>query len=229
MNTWSRRAGATVLTLSVALAAAGCGLRADERARAIPKSSIPIQLSEQIASTTTTALSPVADQRLVYLVRNQGTAESLVSKPVVIRSAVSPDELPRVIIDQLVANPPVDDKSDVTSAIPPGTRVRSVVRDGDVLDIDLTNLGSIESTRQRLAVAQIVFTATEIPGIRGVRFSIDGTPSAVPLDDKSSDVNAIITRDNFPKLGTGAASNPPAAPAAADTTDPTSTTVAPDS
>jgi spore germination protein GerM len=192
-----------VVAITLALVATGCGLRSDEKARAIPKASIPTELSERVSSTTTTAVSPVADQRFVYLVRNQGTAESLVSTPVVILPTVRAADIPRAIIEQLVTNPPVDDKSDVTSAIPPGTRVRGVTRDGDVLDIDLTNLGSIESTRQRLAVAQIVFTATEIPGIRGVRFSIDGTPSAVPLDDKSSGVNAIITRDDFPKLATG--------------------------
>lgn len=200
---WVAVAPVLVLVLALAVTAGGCGLRADEKARAIPKASIPAELSERTASTTTTAVSAIGDQRVVYLVRNQGTDESLVSKPVVIRAS-SADEVPRAIIEQLVTNPPVDDKSDVTSAIPPGTRIRSAVSNGDVLDIDLTNLGSIESTRQRLAVAQIVFTATEIPGIRGVRFSIDGTPSAVPLDDKSSDVNAIITREDFPKLATGA-------------------------
>lgn len=137
----------------------------------------------------------------MYLVKTVGTTESLVKVLVPIPPPANPGEFPRAIIDRLVANPPVADKGEYASVIPLGTRVLGVTQHEDVLDINLSNaLGTIESTRQRLAVGQIVFTATAIVGINFVRFFIEGTPSAVPLDDRTSEVGALISREDFPKL-----------------------------
>ena len=68
---------------------------------------------------------------------------------------------------------------------------------GSVVDLDLTNLGTVESSLQRLAVAQLVFTLTELrsPAIDGVRFSVDGTPVAVPVENGVAPPGAVVGRD----------------------------------
>ncbi len=88
----------------------------------------------------------------------------------------------------------------MTNAIPPTSQVLNASLDGGVLDLDLSDLGAVEGSGQRLAAAQIVYTATALPGIAGVRFSIDGEPASVPLDDHASDVNQVITREDYPSL-----------------------------
>ena len=205
MTTNQLRRRTVLVVISVGIVAMGCTLRSDEKPRAIPKDAVPKALSQQNPSSTTTQpATSDTQQRVVYLVRAQGATETLVSQRVAIRTPANPQDLPRAVIERLINNPPVSDKSEFTSAIPPGTTIRSVVQKDDILYVDLRNLGSIEGTRQRLAVAQIVFTATAIEGINGVHFSIDGSPSAVPLDDRSSEIGAQITRDDFPKLRPGA-------------------------
>jgi hypothetical protein len=65
-----------------------------------------------------------------------------------------------------------------TTAIPSGTRLRSVVVRNGVATVDLSSRyddgGGSLSMRTR--VAQVVFTATRFSGVQKVRFEIDGTP-----------------------------------------------------
>jgi len=194
-------AGAGLVLCLVALAAA-CSLRSDDAPRPIAREAIPTVLYQQNpASTTTIQSDSNTKQQALYVVRTQGTSEYLVGQRVAIANPPDPRDVPRTVLDRLVSNPPVSEQADLVSFIPPTVKVLGAVSDGDVLDIDLSNLSSIESTHLRLAVAQIVFTATELPEVRGVRFKVDGTPSAVPVGDgASSDVDAIITRFDFPKL-----------------------------
>lgn len=202
-----------IAVISLAGVLAACGVREDDKPREILRPALPRQLFEPNPSSTTTQPPTEHTQyRKLYLVRGTDTlAETFVG----IESPRNPADIPRVVIDNLINRPPVTSNSELTSAIPPDTKLRSVVQHDDVLDIDLSGLGTVESTNQRLAVAQIVFTATAIEGINGVRFLIDGSPTAVPLDESTSEIGATITRDDFPKLRPGAVT--------------TTTTVAPDS
>ncbi len=190
---------AAVAIVAIGLVAVvGCGLRQDENPRAISPQSLPSALFQDANTSTTTSRNPSIEQRSLYLVNTEGTAETLSRVAVPIEAPSNPADLPKAIIEKLVTTPPVDAAH--SSFIPPGTRVLKVEQHGDVLEIDLSDeLGSVESSRQRLAVAQLVFTATAIDGINAVRFSIDGNPSAVPLDNKTSEVGADIGRDDFPK------------------------------
>ena len=72
-------------------------------------------------------------------------------------------------------------------------------RDGSLLTVDLTNF-SVEGPGQTAAVAQIVYTATDLPGVGSVRLLINGKSVAVPLDDKGSTPGARLVRSDFPAL-----------------------------
>jgi spore germination protein GerM len=57
---------------------------------------------------------------------------------------------------------------------------------------EFTGLGG---GNQQLAVAQIVWTVTEFPGVQQVRFSIDGQPLEVPTDEGLTD--QPVDRDDY--------------------------------
>jgi spore germination protein GerM len=48
---------------------------------------------------------------------------------------------------------------------------------------------------QLLAVAQVVWTLTELPTVTAVRFSVDGTPVEIPTDDGLTD--RPVDRDDY--------------------------------
>ena len=88
----------------------------------------------------------------------------------------------------------------LTNTIPSSVRILGLKLDGDVLDLDVSNLDNVESTQQRLAFAQMVYTATDLPGIDAVRFSISGRSAQVPLDNATSKLDQAIDRGDYAQL-----------------------------
>jgi germination protein M len=68
------------------------------------------------------------------------------------------------------------------SAIPPGTRLLGIDLRGDVATVDLSSGFASAPDARSLAFrsAQVVYTATQFPTVRAVRFRIGGRPIAVP-------------------------------------------------
>jgi spore germination protein GerM len=203
----SRLAAALVAAL-VLVPLVGCGIPSDAKARPIGREALPAQLVS--VPTTIEPAGPSSLNKNVYLYL-VGTAkdggEQLVRVETDIVNVVDENDLPRQVIEQLIAQQPKEDgtEGNLTNAIPMTVRVLNASVDGDVLDLDLSDLGTVELTRQRLAAAQIVFTATALPNlhINKVRFSIDGEPSAVPLDTESSTPGQEITRQDYSSLIAG--------------------------
>jgi hypothetical protein len=70
------------------------------------------------------------------------------------------------------------------TAIPTGTRLKGTQQDGAAVTLELSEqVLRVRGPDQRLALAQLVYTATEVPGVLGVRVSVNG--SVVPLPDQS--------------------------------------------
>ncbi len=194
-----------VLVALVGLGAAGCAIPEDSKPQAVEKVSLPPQLVDP-PSTTTPQPASETETRSVYLVKaatSPDGTDSLQPVRTQVRVPTNPDDAPRAVIDQLLRLPTAEQKSlGLRTDIPSTVRVRSVSRDAasGVLTVDLSGLGQVEGPKQRLAAAQIVFTATELPGISAVRFEIDGAPATIPLDDRTSAAGQPITRQDFPKL-----------------------------
>lgn len=67
------------------------------------------------------------------------------------------------------------------SAIPPLTGLRSVGQEGSTAMIDLTGaFVEVGGQEQILAVAQLVLTATSVPGVERARFALEGHGVEVP-------------------------------------------------
>ena len=200
-----RRGSLAVLGVAVVVGLvglAGCGIPSDGKARPIDREALPAQLVGTPTTTTPSGPSALNQNATLYLVTTANDTERLVPISAEIANVTDQADLPRLVIEQLIAQQPKASggSSDVTNAIPPTVTVLSATVNDHVLDLDLSDLSSVELTRQRLAAAQIVFTATELAGVDAVRFWIDGQPGAVPLDDQASTAGQAVSRSNYPSL-----------------------------
>jgi spore germination protein GerM len=203
----ARRAlGALVAGASLA-AAAGCAIPTDDEPRALPADAVPEE-ARQRDTTSTSPPSTSTQLEQLYLVRTgetgQAGGERLQPLPVPIATPADPDDLPRAVVEALIELDPIaTGQTGLVNSVPTETEVLSAQLGADgVLDLELANLEDVESAQLRLAVAQIVFSATGITAlpVRGVRFTIDGQPAAVPTETGTSGTGEIITRASFPRL-----------------------------
>jgi spore germination protein GerM len=184
---------------------AGCGIPDDSKPREISREALPPELIDP--SSTDTSVPNDAATRFVtlYLVQGDDTAgDALVAVRREVAVPAETADLPRVVAEALIAAGPDElGRADLVNALPSDVQVRSaVVGDDGVLDIDLTNLGNVESSLQRLAVAQLVFTLTDltVPQVSAVRFSIDGQEVAVPLEGGVAPAGTPVSRNDEPPL-----------------------------
>ncbi len=162
-----RRLGAVGLALLVSVAVGACGISSDDKPRALDANDLPASLSANPSGTTVPgADDPNHKPVKVYLIQTTGDVEKLVSQSVAIPADY--DQLARVVLEALIAQQPSSSATGDTTvfnAIPSTVQVLDATQDGKTLDLNLSDLGSVERTRQRQAAAQIVFTATGLPGI----------------------------------------------------------------
>ncbi|WP_334142783.1 GerMN domain-containing protein [Rhabdothermincola sp.] len=207
---YGRRRGwpvAALVAVGSVLAAAACGIPADEEPRSIPVEALPANLSEQQATTTTVVDEASAQRETIYLVHTGtapgGAGESLEPVSISLRNP-EPDQLPRLVIERLIATKPDQiGLPGLTNPVPADTKVLDARVSDGVLDLDLSaSLANIESALQRLALAQIVFTATDITSlpISSVRFRIDGQPVAVPVEVGTAPAGQPVSRNDYPRF-----------------------------
>ncbi|MGA7759050.1 MAG: GerMN domain-containing protein [Ilumatobacteraceae bacterium] len=88
------------------------------------------------------------------------------------------------VLGSLFAGPNAEERdAQLDTAIPSDVELLGTPRQiGQVLSIDMNDVfGDLTPDGLRLAVAQIVTTATDIDGVRAVELRIDGTPRVWPL------------------------------------------------
>lgn len=102
------------------------------------------------------------------------------------------------LLEQLLAGPtPPEARSGIRSAVAPIsiTLVGIDAGTGTVIVEAAEEFTATVGVDQLLAVAQVVWTATEVPGVRQVSITSQGRPLEVPTDDGLSDVP--VTREEF--------------------------------
>lgn len=181
-----------------ALAVAGCAIEADDVPRDVPDDERSLALVSEG--------SEAAGGERIYLV-GPGDDRLLRSVP---RNAATREELIRILLggpnDEEVA-------AQYTSVIPPTTELRSVRTQGEVLTIDLSgDLTELTPAGLVQAIAQIVYTASEIDGVRTVRIEIDGEPQQWPTASGASQTDLQVF--DYPGFVQTAQPPYPAAPAA---------------
>lgn len=183
----------TAVVLGCWLTLSGCGLRTDAR----PVNIDLIRLDTNGAETTATGLGRV------YFVDRANMLRS------VQRNAASSQGLIPVLFQG-----PNDAEAEqgLRSSIPTGTRLLSAQRVGQVLYLDVSReLSEITGDPLIRALAEIVYTATEIDGITEVQIRIDGANFPWPKADRESTTKPLQTYD-YPNMVVSAQPDYPAQP-----------------
>ena len=156
--------------LAAALAAllvGGCGVSPEDDAQVVPASEVPAELAASAGTTS----RPLAARVVVYLV----AGERLVAQE---RPAARRDVAQSLLA--LVTAP--DESAARRSAVPAGTSILRLQAEGDVLSVDLSDeFAQVRGRDQVLAVAQLVWTATEYPSVRRLRLLVEGSELDVPV------------------------------------------------
>jgi len=109
--------------------------------------------------------------------------------------------VPKSVLDSLFAGPNAAERdAQLDTAIPADARVLAARPVGQLLTIDLTDVfDELNPEGLRLAVAQIVSTATDIEGVQSVQLRIDGEPRVWPLGNGEL-TDRALTKYDYPGL-----------------------------
>jgi spore germination protein GerM len=193
----ARHPGRVVLGSLVSLAfaaAAGCGVPADDKPRAISEENLPDDAEGRVDA----AEDGQTESADLYFTRSDGERSHLValSRQVPI-SGPSSDPSPATALEALLEGVSPDDDADITTVIPPGTSLASQpMLEGDaVLVVDLTpGINNVRGDAARLAFGQIVCTADALAEVDAVRFEVEGQPLTVPKGDGEASGAAVTCR-----------------------------------
>lgn len=175
---------------AAAVALAGCSVGDEESAVRIPPEQVPFHLNSDspattdVSDTTTTIASDAVE---LYLVSDDRLAT-------VLRDAVASD--PQDVLSLLAQGPTEDETVEgLRTALVPELAVVVGVVD-QLVTIDLaagfTELAPLE---QRLALAQITYSVSQLPAIDDVRFLVAGQQASVPRGDGSSTDRPVTPGD----------------------------------
>lgn len=135
-----------------------------------PSSTVPVTTGPPSTAPVTTAPLPVAMPFAAYMVRDQ------LLVPVRRQASAA---TPQAALAALFLGPTASERSQgVLSLVPPTARLRGVRVSGATVTVDVSSQfeSGGGSLAMSLRVAQVVYTATQFPGITDVRFEVDGTP-----------------------------------------------------
>ncbi|MCA0145371.1 GerMN domain-containing protein [Blastococcus sp. LR1] len=108
---------------------------------------------------------------------------------------------PRTALDALVAGPTtVEVDGGLSTALTPEPlRTSGPSEEDPTVTVSVTRgFSGLVGGGQQLAVAQVVWTVTQFPGVDGVRFTGDGQALEVPTDDGLT--AGPVGRDDYPSI-----------------------------
>ncbi|MGH9271636.1 MAG: GerMN domain-containing protein [Ilumatobacteraceae bacterium] len=191
-----------VVVVAVA-AVSACGIDPDSGPRAVPA-----ERRLELDPVTQDAGRSSGASRVFLLVEGDSGR--------VLRSVLRdvPSE-PGEVLRTLFAGPNEQEVTEgLQTALPAEIEVLSARRVADTLVVDLSAPLELQSTALRLAVAQIVFTASELPGIDSVRLRVAGQVRAWPAGRGDLQTESLTVYD-FP--GYAESALPPYPPIPAST------------
>jgi spore germination protein GerM len=184
------------LLLVLAVLVPACGVSAQAEDHELRADDVPYDLLAAPTTTTTTAPPPTTTtlpwRSNVWFVRDS----NVVPVP---RQLLEQPDVP-TLLRQLVAGPRSTDPSTLRTALNSDVRVTAMPPSGGVLALDLDpSFADLPGTEQVFALAQLVYTVTEVPGVGRITFRTAGADLAVPLPDGQL-VERSVSRDDFAAL-----------------------------
>jgi Sporulation and spore germination len=164
-----------------------------------PSSSPP----ETIAPIDSPASTPVPSAQVssgraqVYWISGSGTKLALTPANITLPTENSPDEQLSAALKRLIKGPA---NSDVTSSIPPETKLNSltVQKDGVHVDLNKAFTSGGGSTNMQGRLGQIIYTASSLNPADPVWISVEGEPLKV-LGGEGLELSQPMTRTEFSK------------------------------
>ena len=166
---------------------------------AITSSPTPIATNSAIPSASPSEVKQETAE--IYWLQSKGDKFELVERPVTLDKATSTN--PNAILEQafqrLFAGPSNSDR-EISTSIPPGTKLRSVQVEKDTVKIDLspefTSGGGSASMTGRLG--QVIYTATSLDPNAKVFISVNGKLLET-LGGEGLELEQPLTRSSFQK------------------------------
>lgn len=188
-----RLAVAAAITLSLVVAT-GCSIGGQGSATRVRSGDVPFNLLDETTTVppgTIATATTLSDVNEIYLVRDDR-----------LRAVERPeDALDADTVLALLASGPTEDEIVAgirTALVPDLAEVTGAT--GDVTIVDLTEeFSSLAPIEQRLALAQITFTLTQLPAVSAVRFLVAGEDASVPRGDGST-VERPVTQQDYEDL-----------------------------
>ena len=184
----------TTLALLTLVLATACGVQSEQDPRTLAADEVPYGLLDRgPALPPPTSTPAVANVNVaVYFLVN----ERVQPAP---RAVTDPATVARAVAALLDGPTEEEAVAGLRTAINPSTQATVTRVSPDVVVVDLTpDFAAVPTQEQRLAIAQIVFTATGA-GASRVRFTIGGSPVGVPLPDGTVTLEPV-NRDAFASL-----------------------------
>jgi germination protein M len=165
MGKLSRLAGLAVLAGSLGFVLAGCG----------SESAVSLGPPPRTGSTSdpeTTPTAPASVSLEVWFAKDGNLVAGR-------RTHASTPRVATAAVEALLAGPTRAERaSGLSSAIPAGTRLLGIAIAGGVATVDLTSeyQSGGGSLSMQMRLGQVVYTLTQFPTVRAVRFRLDGAP-----------------------------------------------------
>jgi hypothetical protein len=169
---------------------AGCGVGGESSPREIDRRDVPFGLAERAdAPTTTHDRDPYSFT--IYLV----TGDRLRA----VARGSQADPAPAARLRELLDGPtPAEADDGLRTLLTPAVAIESVRVADRMATIALSDASAAQPSGNEgaLAVAQLVYTATAIPGVDRVRFVVDGTRTEIPRGDGTL-TDRPVGRDDY--------------------------------
>lgn len=186
-----RRAAVVVVCVAVSLIVAACGVPTDDKPRSIPADRVPFDLLATSTTSPSTTAQPESAPIDIFLVRNSKLAA-------VKRNVVAPPTVGAALA-ALIQGPKSDTEPGFTTAIK-STEVQGAQVSGSVATVSVNDAFNSHTTEEKIwALAQIVYTATAIPGVDSVQVVTNNAPIEVPRGDGTL-TRDLLKRSDYTKL-----------------------------
>jgi spore germination protein GerM len=188
---------AAVFAVFAVFAVAGCGVGGQQRAVVIPSGDLPSVLSGPLGSPSATSshepptssgpASAGASSSPSIIGSSLASSVYLVddktNRLVAVHRSRNQTATLSTLISTLLSGPTeAESAAGLTTAINTSPTLNKITIQGPLAIIDLSSsFGEIRGAGEVLASAQVVMTAVSYPGTESVLFTLDGTPTAVPL------------------------------------------------
>ncbi|MEI8240534.1 MAG: GerMN domain-containing protein [Actinomycetota bacterium] len=196
--------GRALAVTLIAATLAACGISEDSSPRDIPEN-----FQRDLGITSDRSAGAAAGSARIYLIAPAVTGQAPSLQP----AARDVNEQPASVLQTLFAGANAAERAtQLRTALPTGLKLLSARLQGGTLHVDVSkDIVDVSGNDLIDAIGQIVFTSSELAGVRSVKISVEGADQLWPAGDGSLQSTPLTVYD-YPGLVTSAQPAYPAIP-----------------